>query len=265
MRGFFPLAVEAVNDALRRRIIGVIVVVCILSVMVLDSCTACATGEVLVNDEPQSLAELAGYSGMIMVASLGLWIMTLAGVLAADHLRQTLEDGSAVLSLARPIGRATFAFARLAGVLGITWLTGAVLLGATGFLLASRGELDAAPVLLASALVAVGSLVVGSLSMATSLWLPQLPTILIVFAVVGLLALANGVGLVAEEGATGLLGVLDGFGPPLASALLAALAPWAEPATIEANLPLLAARLTLWAAGGVGLLALAFRRVELRS
>ena len=46
---------------------------------------------------------------------------------------------------------------------------------------------------------------------------------------------------------------------------MAALAPWAEPATIEANLPLLAARLAIWAAGGVGLLALTFRRVELRS
>jgi len=264
MRGFLPLALEAVQDAIRRRIVGVIVVVCILSVMVLDSCTACATGEVLVNDEPQSLSELAGFSGLATVASLALWIITLAGVLAADHLRQTLEDGSAMLSLSRPIGRATFAFARLAGVLGITWVTAAVLLGAAGFLLASRGELDATPVLLASALTALGTLVVGSLSMAASLWLPRLPTILSVFTLVGLLALANGVGLVAEGGATGLLGVLDGFGPPLGSALVAALAPWVEPAEIHANLPLLSARLALWAAGGTGLLALAFRRVELR-
>ena len=51
MRCFLPLALEAVNDAIRRRIVGVIVVVCILSVMVLD-------GSLDVTEAPVAASEM---------------------------------------------------------------------------------------------------------------------------------------------------------------------------------------------------------------
>ena len=147
MRGFAALLAEAVRDAIRRRIVIGIVVACLFSLMLLDSCTSCATGEVVVNGEARPLASLAGGLGVATLVVLGLWIVSLAGILAADHLRQALDDGSARMSLARPVGRGTFVMARLGGVLCIAYATGLLLLGAAAFLLATRSGLSVAPAL----------------------------------------------------------------------------------------------------------------------
>ena len=119
MSGFSVLAVEALRDAVRRRIVMAIVVLSLLSLMVVDSCTACAAGEVTINGEVRSLNDVAGAAGANLYAWLGLWIVVLAGLLASDHLQQTLEDGSANLCLARPVSRTAFAMARLAGALAV--------------------------------------------------------------------------------------------------------------------------------------------------
>jgi hypothetical protein len=109
--------------------------------------------------------------------------IALAGVLASDHLRATLDDGSAALSLARPVPREAFAVARL---MGVTAVAGAVVLGIAGFLLATRSALPLTPALCAAGACALGALTVGALAMAASLVLPRAVTVLLVLGSVAL-------------------------------------------------------------------------------
>lgn len=263
MNGFGPLWIEAVQDAVRRRIVAAIVVVCLISVMLLDSCTACGAGQLIVNGQPRSIESVAGALGVATLALLGLWVATLAGVLGADHLAQTLEDGSARMVLARPVSRGAFALARLAGVLTIALATGCVLLGSAGFLLATRSGLPVLPALGAGLACALACVVVASLAMTASLALPRVATVLLAVALVAMVALANVVGLVrGGAAATGWLASVDRFGPPLLSAMLASLDAW-TPQLSLANDPTLWPRLLLWCAAGVAALWAAFRRVEL--
>jgi hypothetical protein len=260
--GFAALLAEAVRDAARRRIVAVIAVVSLLSLLMVDSCTSCSTGEIVVNGQVQRLVDLAGYTGTLTVVLLGLWCVVLAGILAAEHLAETISDGSAALCLARPVSRGAFAAARLGGALAIAWATGAVLVGATAFFLSQRGGLPLLPALWAGLVVAVAGLAVGALSMTASLYLPRIATVLLVFAVTGLVTLANGVGLARTE-PSGWLAQVDRLGPPLASALAVALAPWTPGLVLDADPLLIGGRLALWAAGSVGLLWLAVSRIEL--
>lgn len=263
MNLFVLLAGEAVRDAARRRIVAVLAVVSLLSLLVVDSCTSCSSAEFVVNGELREFAGLTGYAGALTFVLLGLWCVVLAGVLAADHLAETLADGSATLCLARPVSRRTFAVARLAGALAVAWGTGALLLGGTGWLVIRRSaELPVSPALLAAAAVAAGGLAVGGLSMAASLVLPRLATILLVVAGTAIVALANAIGLVREE-ATGGLALVDRLGPPLLTSLVHALAPWSPALELAGEPWTLAGRLGLWAAVGVGALWFAFERVEL--
>jgi ABC-type transport system involved in multi-copper enzyme maturation permease subunit len=262
MSAFWPLAREALADALRRRIAGAVLIAALLSVLMLDSCTSCA-GPITVNGEVRELNELAGPAGVGTFLVLGLWLIALAGMLAADHLQSALEDGSAVLSLARPISRESFALARLAGVLGLAFAAGAIALGAAAGLLHARSGLALGPALAAALACALGCVVVAALAMAASLALPRAATILLVLGGVWLTAFANGVAAVTEVG--GWLGALDRIGPPLASAMALALGPWLEGGVILDGDPIRAgARLVAWALGSLIVLAWAFRRAELR-
>ena len=128
-RVFRVLAGEAFRDAMRRRIVPVIAVVSLLSLVLVDGCTACGTPSVVQDGVPIELPTIAGWAALVIFGVLALWVIVLAGVLASDHLVEPLDDGSASLVLARPVGRSTFALTRLVGVLGITFVTGAVLLG----------------------------------------------------------------------------------------------------------------------------------------
>jgi ABC-type transport system involved in multi-copper enzyme maturation permease subunit len=87
---------------------------------------------------------------------------------------ETFDDGSASLVLARPVGRATFALSRLAGVLAIAFATGAVLLGGTTALLYTRHDLAVASAVWGGLACALGAVVVASLAMAASLFLPRI-------------------------------------------------------------------------------------------
>ncbi len=261
MSVFTALYRESLVDAMRRRITPVIIAVCLLSAMMVDSCTACATGQLIIDGEPRAFAEIAGGAGIATMVMLGLWILVLAGVLAADHLRQTLEDGSANLCLARPVSRLSFAWARLAGVLTLTWLAGAVLLGTTAALLAIRGGLPLAPAVWAALACGAGSLIVAALSMAASLLLPRLGAVLLVLMFVGVIAMANGVEGIRESG-EGWLGLIDRLGPPLATAIARALSPWV-PVELPGDPLLLGLRLVLWCGIALGALHVTFSRTEL--
>jgi len=262
-RVFRVLAVEALQDGVRRRIVPVIAVVSLLSLSVIDTCTSCAMPNVVVDGQPQAIPEASGWSGVSIVILLGLWTVVLAGILAADHLAESVSDGTARLVLARPVGRGTFALSRLAGALGITYVTGAVLLGTAIFLLQARHGLPLAPALLAALACASSALIVGALSMTASLWLPRTVTSLLVLLFVGALASLN-LGVLAGAELTGLFGVIERVGPPLASGMAVALAPWIAPTEVPGDPLELALRLGLWCVGSASLLVVAFRRTELR-
>jgi ABC-type transport system involved in multi-copper enzyme maturation permease subunit len=261
MNGFGWLAREAIADALRRRIAAAVALAALVSVAMLESCTSCSPS-VTMNGELRELSELAGPAGLGAFVVLGLWVIALAGVLAADHLQSTLDDGSALLALARPISRDSFALSRLAGVLGLSFSAGLVMLGSAAALLATRSGLPVTPALAAGAACALGCVAVAALAMTASLALPRAATLLLVIGGVWLSAFANALGSFAEIG--GWLGALDRLGPPLASAMALALAPWLEGVAISGDPVRIYARLTVWAIAGVLALIYAFRRVELR-
>jgi ABC-type transport system involved in multi-copper enzyme maturation permease subunit len=256
------LVSEALLDGVRRRIVPVIAVLSVLSLFVIDSCTACGSGSFTVNGQTLDVPTVAGWSGLVIFVVLALWTMVLAGILASDHLVQTFSDGSAVLTLARPVGRDTFALARLAGALAIALAMGAVLLSATALLMHVRAGVPLGAAAWGSLACAAGALTVAALAMTVSLFLPQIATVLLVLAAVGLVAFANLLALFgAELGGVG--GAIDRYGPPLCTAIAISLAPWVESAAGEGDAGELALRLAVWTGAAVGLLVLAFRRSEI--
>jgi hypothetical protein len=260
---FRTLAGEAVLDAVRRRIVAAIAVVSVLSLMLVDTCTTCSGGDVIVNGEVREMANIAGWSGTVTFVVLGLWSIVLAGVLASEHLAQTLADGSATLALARPVGRGTFAFARLAGALTIAFVTGAILLGGTALFLAARSGLPTGPALVASVSCAVGGVTLAALAMTASLYMPRIATVLLVFVATGATTLANLLAMFRDD-TGGVMGAIDRFGPPLCTSIAVALSPWIEGVGVPGSAAEIAVRHALWAAASIALLWAAFRRVELR-
>jgi hypothetical protein len=258
---FRTLAGEAVRDAVRRRIVAAVAVVSVLSLMLVDTCTSCSGGELIVNGEVREMA--AGWSGTVTFIVLGLWSIVLAGVLASEHLAQTLADGSATLTLARPVGRGTFALARLAGALTIAFATGAILLGGTAFFLSARSGLPTAPAMVASLSCAVGGITLAALAMTASLYIPRIATVLLVFVATGATTLANLLAMFRDD-TGGVMGAIDRFGPPLCSSIAVALSPWIPGDEVPGSPEEIAIRHALWAAASIALLQAAFRRTELR-
>ena len=259
---FRILAVEAVADAVRRRIVPVIVVLAVVSLFFIDSCSSCSPA-VTQNGQQVELSQIAGFAGVISVVSLGLWTLVLAGALASDHLAEPLSDGSASLVLSRPVSRGSFALTRLAGTLGLALLTGAVLLGTSGLLFSARQGLAIAPVAGVFLACALGTVTVAALAMMASLWLPRTLTALLVFGTVwGVGILETAVRLGAEIG--GLAGAVARYGPPLAGSMIAALSGWVEQPLPEGGALLLGVRALVWAAASVAALIFAFRRIEIR-
>lgn len=262
LHDFGVLSLEAVRDAIRRRIVAAIAVLSLLSLMVVDSCSGCAAGEVMINGETQALVQFAGYTAALTFVVLGLWIITLAGVLAADHLTQTLEDGTALLSLTRPVRREVFALSRLFGTLSIVGLTGLVLLGGASSLFAARNGLPLGPAAVAGAACGLSAIAVASLAMTASLFLPRLATWLLVLGAVGIVAIAGGLGLVPIEH-EGWLAWIGAYGPPLLHSMAAPLAVWMEEITLPVGPFELWPRLLAWDAIGIAALCVAFRSREI--
>lgn len=265
MNGLGVLTLEAIQDAVRRRLAYVVAGVCALSVLVLDSCTAMLPSTMEVNGELVEVgAGVASGAGLVTFVVLGMWIVVLAGVLAADQLRETLEDGSATLALARPVSRLSFALARLLGVLVFAWGAGAILLGSAAFMLSSRHEVSMAPALGAALATTLGGLTLAAWSMSASLFMARIATTLVAFALVAVVLVSNAVGAAADLG--GFFGAVNDFGPPLASTVIVSLSSWlpeqaAAALTIDATEVWL--RLIAWTAAGLAVLAAGVRRIEL--
>lgn len=263
MNAWRALGVDALRDALQRRVVPVLVALCVLSLLAIDSCTSCAPAQIQINGVPQQLEGLPGGMGLLTLVVLGLWVISLAGILCADHLRNTLEEGYATLALARPVGRSSYAFARLAGALGVALSVGAVLLAAASYLIGARAGLPLPPVLGTALACALGALTLGALSMCLSLHLPRLPTVMLVFAAVGLVTISNLVG-VTQFDSGGWLSAIDRFGPPLAAGLAAPLQVWLPPEYARLDTGSLLLRLLAWSAIALFQLGLEFRRLEIR-
>ena len=261
-RRFATLAREAIQDAVRRRVVAAITVMSLLSLMLVDSCTSCAAGTVTIDGAVTDALNVAGWTGAVTFLVLGLWTIVLAGVLASEHLVQTLADGSAALCLARPVGRGSFALARLTGALAIALAAGALLLGGTAGLFHVRSGLGLAPALAAGAACALGMVAGGSLAMFASLYLGRTAALLLAFALTAVVGTANALSLAGAELA-GFLDAVDRFGPPLLSAMALGLSDWIPEASLPADPIEVALRLLGWAGAGVALLCVAFRRLEI--
>jgi ABC-type transport system involved in multi-copper enzyme maturation permease subunit len=255
------LSLESFRDAVRRRTAGALVVLALISLLVVESCTSCGGGNFEVNGQVVEGSAIFGWTGMILYALLALWTIVVSGALAADHLDQVLADGSAQLVLARPVGRGVFALARLAGALAVSLGTGALLLGGTAFFLAARYGLAPGPAAAAGACAALGAVSVAALAMTASLYLPRLATVTAVFVAVAVVAAVNFAAL-AGVPLSGAWTLLDRFAPPLGTGIALAVAEWSG-RELPASGPVVAARLALWAAFAPALLAFAFRRKEI--
>jgi hypothetical protein len=258
---FRALLGEAVHDAIRRRIIPAIAAVALLSLMMVDSCTSCAPSLVS-NGVPVDGPDISGWSGMVIYTVLALWTMVLAGVLASDHLAEVLADGTAPLVLSRPVSREVFALARLGGVLVIALVAGAILLGGTTALLVLRNGVALGPALIGGLVSVLGATTVAALSMLASLFLPRIATVMLLLVAVGIVAGVNTAGLSGADFG-GFAWAIDRFGPPLASSVVAVLAPWVDPVPVHANAFDLVLRIGVWAVGAVALLVVVFRRQDI--
>ncbi len=260
-RAWRALAAEAIADATRRRIVPVIAVLALFSLLFVESCTSCSP-TLMRDGELVELPQVAGFGGLLISVVLGLWTVVLAGVLASDHLAEPLTDGSADLALARPVSRGAFALSRLAGALALACATGALLLFSTAVLLHARQGLALGPVFWAFLACVAGAATLAGLAMTASLVLPRSVTALAVFGFVWAIAAINALAQFGTE-LTGVAGLVDRFGPPLATAMIVALGSWIEPTATRGEPLELALRSLLWAGASAVLLLRVFRRIEL--
>ena len=250
---------------MRRRIVPVIAVFALLSLLAVDSCTSCAGSSQVVQDGAQvSVHDISGWAGMLIFTVLSLWTMVLAGLLAADHLAETVFDGSANLVLARPVRRSEFALARLAGALGIATGTGVVVLTVSTTLLHLRNGVSLGAAIWAGLACAAGALVVAALAMALSLRLARVATAMSVLFFVGAIAVVNIFTLLGAS--LGRLGyILQHFTPPLCTAVVVALKPWIAPVVPDVDPTIVALKLAFWVVASVLILLVTFQRQELAS
>jgi ABC-type transport system involved in multi-copper enzyme maturation permease subunit len=264
-RVFCELAGEAFRDAMRRRIVPVIAVFALLSLLAVDSCTSCAGSSQIVQDGAEvSVSEISGWTGMLIFTLLTLWTMVLAGLLASDHLAETVHDGSANLILARPVRRSEFVLARLAGALGIAMATGVVVLSVSAYLLHLRNGVSLGAAVWAGLACFAGALVVSALAMALSLFFARVSTAMSVLFFVGAITFVNVFTLFGAS--LGKLGnILQHFAPPLCTAVVVALKPWIAPMVPAVDPTIMALKLAFWVVASMLILLAAFQKQELGS
>ncbi len=254
------LTAQAVRDASQRRLVPAVLVISVLSLFMMDSCTSC-NANVVVQGEPQAI-DLSSLAGLLTFGLLAVWSIALAGLLASDHLREIFDDGSATLWLARPISRPTLALGRLLGSLIVSLGAALLLCVGASFFLSIRGDLPLLPALWATLSVLSSCTTIAALAMMASLFLPRLVTVLIVFGGVGLMAVLN-LAAAAGRPLAGLYFVLHQFGPPVLSAVMAALSPWWATGPVEISVWDVVIRSVSWAIGSLGLLLIVFDQIEL--
>jgi ABC-type transport system involved in multi-copper enzyme maturation permease subunit len=262
---FTALWGESVSDAFRRRIIAVVCVVGFLMLAMANSCTSCQ-GNVTIQSQGvegmDGLAGVLGYAGFGAFALLSGWVVVLAGMLASDQLTQPIEDGSAVLILARPVDRRVFALARLAGSLTVSLGVGLIVLVGTAVLMVTRSELAPGPAVSATLLTLLNGVTWAALAMIASFYLPRVGVFLCVLvgaSFIGILqawAMTNSV-------LSGVYWVIAEFAPPIVSAVRFSLMPWwSEVAATDVVLFTWFKAMT-WMLCSVGALMVVFERREL--
>jgi hypothetical protein len=266
-RAFRLLAAQAARDALRRPLALAVLAVVALALQVADACSGAGRVDLTLGGRELDATVASALVAPVLFAFDALAVVVVAGLLAADHLARPLAEGSAALWLARPVSRATYAGARLAGVLGVALGAGALLLGGTTLLLAARHGVALGPAAAGAAAAALGAVAVSAFAMAASLALGRLAVWLLVVVAVPLQAFANAVALGVALLQPGLrvpfFGAIDRFGPPLGTAILSGVAPWNPHVDATAAFAPALLALAVWAVGGVALLLLAFQRAEI--
>ena len=252
---------EAIHDAFRRRIVFAVLVLCFLGLMMLNTCTSCQ-GQVEIQGNVAQGLDLSAWSGFGLFGVLCLWTITLAGLLASDQLTQSLADGNALLALSRPVGLASYVVSRLLGALAVALLPGLVLLVGAAFLLMGRLGLSPAPAVLATLFCVGNSIAIASFAMAASLYLPRVANFLLTLVVIGVMSSTN-LAAVAGMELSGIYRLADRLGPPLASSVAVALAPWAGRMPSGITLFDVTLRTGFWATVGVVTLVAVFRRWEI--
>lgn len=269
MNGFRVLASEAFRDGLRRRLAFVVAITLLLGLAGAQSCTNVG-GDVSFNGDTLDPHMVGGFLAPLLFAAQALTVLSIAGLLASDLLARPLAEGSALLWLARPVSRGTWAGARLAGALGVTFASGLLLLGGTGAMLMLRQGVSIEPALAAAVATALGSVVVASLAMAASLVLGRSAVTLVVVIALCFVVAANTAGfaidLLGSEMQMGpILGPLDRYGPPLFRSILAAVVAWNPHVEAPGAYAAAMLRLGIWAVAGVAILVAAFRRREIEN
>ena len=209
--------------------------------------------------DPLALLAYAGIGGYLV---LSLWIITLAGLLASDHLSETLQDGTALLILSRPVSRETFALSRLLGAWSVAMLAGSLLLGGTAAMLVGRHDLAAMPAVYAGLACALSAICIAALAMLAALFLPRVATFMLVFFVIAAISIINMTGIAGTE-LSGLSLWVDELGPPLATSITLALSAWADGQVTLVGGSMIIVRSFLWAAASVAALLFAFARLEI--
>lgn len=262
-RAFALLAAEAMRDAVRSRAGLGVALGAVLCLVVVNRCTGLELVANGMDGEGLDPAALARVLGPVLYGMVALFLVAATGLVAVDSLARPIEDGTVSLWLARPVGRTPYALARLAGTMGLAGGAGVAVLLAATVLLEMRHGLSLAPGAFGTLVFLLEALVVSSLAMAASLFLPRLLTLFVILLWVQAAVFANTAHMLGAK-LGGWLGAMERFGPPLGTALLFAVSPWVglDPRTEQAVW--IFGRLALWAAAGVALVAFAFRRMELR-
>lgn len=259
---FRALALEAVRDTMRRRVGPFALAACLLALLAVQRCSGVEHATFTWNGMPVDPDAVARGMGPLLFGGTALFLLAIVAFVASDALAAPLSDGTALLWLARPVGRAGYAGARLTGALALSAGAGAVVLAVTGLLLHLRHGLALEPGLVGIGAFLLGSIVVGALAMTLSLHLPRVVTL---FGLLLWLQTMIGLNLAHLFGASlaGSGGWMERFGPPLGTALLFAVSPWTSVELPLGGYVAVALRLALWAVGSVLLLLAAFRRLEL--
>jgi len=262
-RVFLLLARESLRDALRSRIgLGVLLLGAVL-LLGIGRCTGAPFEGLNINGRELPASVAGSVLGPFVFLTVAFVLVAAAALVASDALARPLDDGSATLWLARPVGRATYALARLAGALVLVAGVALPVLGFATGMLALRFGLSWQVGLVGYATFLVDAIVVAAVAMLLSLHLPRMLALFGVFLWLQYLVFSNGMhvlGAITQGGGR----LLEGYGPPLGTALLFAVAPWAGLDPPAADRALAAGRLLVWCAGAIALLVLSFRRRELR-
>ncbi len=255
------LTVDGIRDAARRRVVPVVLVVCLLSLLMINSCTQCSA-DIQIQSDTTQILDVLGWAGVALYGVLALWCIALAGLLASDHLSSSLEDGSAQLLLSRPVGRGTLVLSRLFGSLAVSLFAGLVLLGGATFFLVTRNDLSLEPAVWATLSTLLNATTIAALAMVASLYLPRIAIFLLLFTLIAMFAGLNLVSLTGSE-LSGIYALLDAVGPPLVSAIAVALAPWSGQTPQSIGPLAVALKLVAWTIGSIALLLFVFGRREL--